>query len=209
MRPTISPPEVQAPTQDDDAAAGHRPRRAVRRATRTRRATSSPARSASARSAAPASRPACATGVSFVLEQGRIRIVVTGALHQGSEIARHHAEHGDGVKVDRAVGARRRARLPRGDPARRARHPRAVGGVRTSTAPCACSQIATYGETLHTFVERTDYDGRSSPASRRRRRTARPARTCWSASTTWSATSSWGGWTSGSPTTSACSASPR
>src|SRR5688572_27580303 len=36
---------------------------------------------------------------SRVVEQGRIRFVLTAALHQGSEIARHVAEHGDGAKV--------------------------------------------------------------------------------------------------------------
>src|SRR5690242_5510207 len=37
--------------------------------------------------------------VSRVLEQGRIRLVLTGTLRSDSEIARHHARHGDGVKV--------------------------------------------------------------------------------------------------------------
>ena len=37
--------------------------------------------------------------VSHVLEQGRIRLVLTGALHSDSEIARHQAHHGDGVKI--------------------------------------------------------------------------------------------------------------
>src|SRR3954452_39906 len=36
---------------------------------------------------------------SHVLEQGRIRIVLTGALTPDHEIGRHHAAHGDGVKV--------------------------------------------------------------------------------------------------------------
>src|SRR5688572_26407592 len=36
---------------------------------------------------------------SHVVEQGRARFVLTSALHGGSEIARHVAEHGDGVKV--------------------------------------------------------------------------------------------------------------
>ena len=35
--------------------------------------------------------------VSHVLEQGRVRFVVTGTLKGGDEIARHHARHGDGV----------------------------------------------------------------------------------------------------------------
>src|SRR3954463_14867927 len=36
---------------------------------------------------------------SHVLQQGRIRLVLTGALHSDSEIAAHQHKHGDGVKV--------------------------------------------------------------------------------------------------------------
>src|SRR3712207_8976678 len=36
---------------------------------------------------------------SHVLEQGRIRLVLTGALTPAHEIGRHQARHGDGVKV--------------------------------------------------------------------------------------------------------------
>src|SRR5205085_103116 len=36
---------------------------------------------------------------SYVLEQGRIRLVITGALHSDSPIAAHQHKHGDGVKV--------------------------------------------------------------------------------------------------------------
>src|SRR6187455_2780375 len=37
--------------------------------------------------------------VSHVLEQGRIRLVLTGALRSDSPIAAHQHKHGDGVKV--------------------------------------------------------------------------------------------------------------
>jgi len=37
--------------------------------------------------------------VSHVLQQGRITLVLTGALDSGSEIAAHQHHHGDGVKV--------------------------------------------------------------------------------------------------------------
>src|SRR3954462_4666984 len=37
--------------------------------------------------------------VSHVLEQGRIRLVLTGTLSSQTEIAEHHHRHGDGVKV--------------------------------------------------------------------------------------------------------------
>ena len=36
---------------------------------------------------------------SHVLEQGRVRLVVTGTLRSGTDVAAHHARHGDGVKV--------------------------------------------------------------------------------------------------------------
>ena len=36
---------------------------------------------------------------SHVLQQGRIRLVLTGTLRSGTEIAAHHARHGDGVKA--------------------------------------------------------------------------------------------------------------
>src|SRR5680860_1483249 len=35
---------------------------------------------------------------SHVLEQGRVRLVLTGTLASGTEIATHHALHGDGVR---------------------------------------------------------------------------------------------------------------
>jgi 4-hydroxyphenylpyruvate dioxygenase len=95
---------------------------------------------------------------SFVLEQGRIRLVLTGTLRSDSEIARHHALHGDGVRsialsvpdVDDAYAEA----LGRG--ARGISNPADLsdehGTVRTAT-------IAAYGDTLHTFVDRSAYDG--------------------------------------------------
>ena len=96
--------------------------------------------------------------VSFVLEQGRIRVVVTGALHQGSEIARHHADHGDGVKVVALS-------VPDAEHAYREAIRHGARGVREpweesdEHGTVGLAQIATYGETLHTFVDRTRYHG--------------------------------------------------
>src|SRR5687768_14253061 len=36
---------------------------------------------------------------SYVLEQGRIRLVLTGSLRSDTDIARHHSRHGDGVRI--------------------------------------------------------------------------------------------------------------
>src|SRR5919109_1371723 len=100
--------------------------------------------------------------VSFVLQQGRIRLVLTGALTPGHEIGEHHTRHGDGVKVialsvpDAAYAYR--TAIERG--ARGVREPWEErddhGGVKLAT-------IETYGETLHTFVERAGYEGAFLP----------------------------------------------
>ena len=37
--------------------------------------------------------------VSRVLRQGRVRLVLTGTLRTGTDVAAHHSRHGDGVKV--------------------------------------------------------------------------------------------------------------
>jgi 4-hydroxyphenylpyruvate dioxygenase len=100
--------------------------------------------------------------VSHVLEQGRIRLVLTGALHSDSPIAAHQHRHGDGVKVialsvpdvDRAY----REATTRGADSVEEPHDLSDehGTVRLAT-------IKTYGETLHTFVGRRDYKGAFLP----------------------------------------------
>ena len=96
--------------------------------------------------------------VSHVLVQGRIRLVLTGALDSASPVAAHQHHHGDGVRV---------IALSVPDAAHAFRHAveRGATGV---TEPHELSDdrgtvrlasIETYGETLHTFVERGDYAG--------------------------------------------------
>jgi 4-hydroxyphenylpyruvate dioxygenase len=99
---------------------------------------------------------------SYVLRQGRIRLVLTGALHSDSPIAEHHRRHGDGVKVIALS-------VPSVDDAWREATSRGAEGV---TAPhtitdehgsVRLASIKTYGETLHTFVERKGYTGAFLP----------------------------------------------
>jgi 4-hydroxyphenylpyruvate dioxygenase len=96
--------------------------------------------------------------VSHVLEQGRIRIVLTGTLMGDDEIAAHHARHGDGVhKIALSVP----------DAAAAYEHAVAHGarGVQTphwvddEHGRVQLASIETYGDTLHLFVERQGYDG--------------------------------------------------
>jgi 4-hydroxyphenylpyruvate dioxygenase len=105
---------------------------------------------------------------SYVLEQGRLRLVVTSSLREGTEIARHVARHGDGVRdvslrvADAAAAfeeAVRRGAVPQRPPFEE----------KDDSGVLRRSSIAVYGETLHTFVERRDYGGVFAPgyASRR------------------------------------------
>jgi 4-hydroxyphenylpyruvate dioxygenase len=95
---------------------------------------------------------------SYVLEQGRIRFVVTAALTPHSTIADHVREHGDGVHnlalAVADVDAAYRSAVARG--ARGIDEPH-TDADRTGLVRSA--SIATYGDTRHTFVDRSSYQG--------------------------------------------------
>ena len=95
---------------------------------------------------------------SHVLEQGRVRLVVTGTLGPGSDIARHHAEHGDGVKVV-ALSVPDAERAYRVAVERGARGVRAPWEASDEHGRVVMSTVATYGDTVHTFVDRSQYGG--------------------------------------------------
>ena len=135
---------------------------------------------------------------SHVLEQGRIRLVLTGTLalrHRDRpppRPPRRRRPH------DRPLGPRRRPRPRRG---RRARRPQRRGArtmVSDEHGQVRRASIATYGDTLHTFIDRSGYDGPVPPRLRGARgaHRPRPTRCCWR-STTSSATSSSATWRSG------------
>jgi 4-hydroxyphenylpyruvate dioxygenase len=99
---------------------------------------------------------------SYVLEQGEIRLVLTTALREDHEITRHHARHGDGVRdialtVPDATEAYRQA-VQRG--ARGVREPTKLEDEHGAVEIAA---ISTYGDTIHTFVERSGYEGAFLP----------------------------------------------
>ena len=99
---------------------------------------------------------------SYVLEQGDVRFVVTSALREDHEITRHQARHGDGVReialtVPDATQAYGEA-VQRG--ARGVIEPKRV---EDEFGSLEVSAIATYGDTLHTFVDRADYGGPLKP----------------------------------------------
>jgi len=97
---------------------------------------------------------------SYVLEQGDIRLVISGALTADSPIAAHVRAHGDGVHdlawlVDDAAAAFAAAM------ARGARQVRAPWTENDAQGVLTLATIGTYGDTQHTFVDRTRYHART------------------------------------------------
>ncbi len=99
---------------------------------------------------------------SYVLESGKIRLVVSAPYKATSEIAAHHLLHGDGVKyvalgVDDVVEAYN-ATTERGAQGKFTLREESDehGTIRTTA-------IHTYGDTIHLFVDRSDYHGAFMP----------------------------------------------
>ena len=100
--------------------------------------------------------------VSYVLVQDKVRLVLTSSLIPDSEITKHVVKHGDGVKVlalwvDDARGAFEET-TKRG--AEVAFEPKVISD---DNGEVIVSAIKTYGDTIHTFVERKNYNGAFLP----------------------------------------------
>ena len=102
---------------------------------------------------------------SYVLEQGKVRFVLTTPLQPSGEIADHIHRHGDGVR-DVALWV---------DDARQSWKETTKRGARSVAEPhelkdehgsVMMASIAAYGDTVHTFVERQKYSGPFLPGYR-------------------------------------------
>lgn len=95
---------------------------------------------------------------SYVLKQGKIRLVLTSPMYQDGPISDHLRKHGDGVKVlalwvDDAEKSWN-ATTSRG--AESAGEPKVISD---KYGEVKVASIKTYGDTIHTFVERKNYNG--------------------------------------------------
>lgn len=126
----------------------------------------------------PVAHAGLATGLrdreSYVVQQGKIRLVLTSPLHDNCEIGRHIDQHGDGVRVvalwvDDAAQAFAetvsRGAKPFLEPTRE----------QDDKGYVVRSGIHTYGDTVHLFVERSAYDGLFLPGYQAWNPTYRPA----------------------------------
>ena len=102
---------------------------------------------------------------SYVLEQSEIRLVLTSALRRDSEIGQFAYVHGDGLK-DIAL------RVPDASDAYRQAVQRGARGIaephtaEDEFGKVQLSSIATYGDNVHTFVDRREYAGPYLPGYR-------------------------------------------
>jgi 4-hydroxyphenylpyruvate dioxygenase len=95
---------------------------------------------------------------SYVLEQGDIRFVLTTGLRPDSEVTRFPCQHGDGVK-DVALTVPDAAEAYHQTVDRGARGVVEPHWVEDEWGRVQLATIATYGENVHTFVTRSDYNG--------------------------------------------------
>jgi 4-hydroxyphenylpyruvate dioxygenase len=102
---------------------------------------------------------------SYLLEQGKIRLVLTTPMGPEGEMAAHIQKHGDGVRdlafwVDDARDAYQKA-IERG--AESARKPEVL---KDEHGEIVIAGIKTYGDTIHSIVERRNYKGLFLPGFR-------------------------------------------
>lgn len=102
---------------------------------------------------------------SYVLQQGKVRFVLTTPLRSGNPIAEHIARHGDGIRsialwVEDARKSweetTRRGAVSVQEPTE----------ISDEHGAAVISSIAAYGDTLHSFVQRGDYSGPFLPGYR-------------------------------------------
>jgi 4-hydroxyphenylpyruvate dioxygenase len=103
---------------------------------------------------------------SYLLTQNKLRFVLTTPLTPDGPIAEHVRRHGDGVRdiafwVDDARDAYRKA-LERG-----AESAMAPNVLRDESGEVVMAGIKTYGDTIHSIVERRNYKGHFLPGFQR------------------------------------------
>ena len=117
-----------------------------------------------------------ATKTSYVLAQDKIRIVLTSPMSGNTEIEEHITKHGDGIKVI-ALWV---------DDATKAWEETTKRGAKSYMKPAKMedenglvihSGIHTYGDTVHVFIERKNYNGIFLPGFKKWESTYKPEST--------------------------------
>ena len=99
---------------------------------------------------------------SYVLQQGKIRLMLTTPMHPGCEISKHIEKHGDGVKV-LALWVDDAEKSWKETTSRGAKSFAETKTITDEFGEVKVASIHTYGDTIHTFVERKNYNGTFMP----------------------------------------------
>ncbi|MDA8595554.1 4-hydroxyphenylpyruvate dioxygenase [Flavobacteriaceae bacterium] len=100
--------------------------------------------------------------VSYVIKQDKIRLVLTAPLVPGTEISEHIEKHGDGVKVI-ALWVEDAEKAWKETTSRGAISYMEPQVIEDENGQVKQSGIHTYGDTVHLFIERKNYQGTFLP----------------------------------------------
>lgn len=103
---------------------------------------------------------------SYVLQQGKIRLILTTALKSDSPVSEHVKKHGDGVKV-LALWVEDAYKAFQDTTERGAKPYMEPVTMSDENGEVKMSGIYTYGETVHMFIERKNYNGVFMPGYRK------------------------------------------
>ena len=104
--------------------------------------------------------------VSYVIRQHKLTFVLTTPLFPGNEIADHIQHHGDGVKV-LALKVEDATKAWEETTTRGGKSYLTPLSLKDDHGEIVLSGIHTYGDTVHIFVERKNYDGLFMPGFRK------------------------------------------
>lgn len=95
---------------------------------------------------------------SYVLQQNKVRLVLTTPMHPDSELNKHIIKHGDGVRV-LALWVDDAEKSWKETTSRGAKSYESPKVIKDEFGEVKTASIHTYGDTIHTFVERKNYKG--------------------------------------------------
>lgn len=100
--------------------------------------------------------------VSYLVEQGTVRIIFTSFLHQNSEIGKHFQIHGDGVR-DISINVFDIDEALQDITERGIIKPAGKEILKTGNGKLSRSVINTYGETVHSLIDYSEYSDTLPP----------------------------------------------
>lgn len=95
---------------------------------------------------------------SYVVQQGKIRLIFSSPLTSGTEIGKHIDKHGDGVKVI-ALTVNNAEEALKETVSRGAEMAHDLKSIQDENGVVQLGGIKTYGDTIHVFVDRSKYNG--------------------------------------------------